>query len=72
MAEAAQSADEQDDRDFDGMLQARWYRLTQFVLDLVFSFKLPTHSDFLKAKGLAGQANVLPGQANNQTQKPNE
>jgi hypothetical protein len=50
MVRIAQSADQEDDRDFDALLQARWYRVTQFVLDLVFSFKLPTHSDFVKEK----------------------
>jgi hypothetical protein len=48
MVAAAQSADAEDATDFDSLLRARWYRVTTFVLDLMFSFKLPTHADFLK------------------------
>src|SRR3954462_15764168 len=59
MVAAAQSypdgAIDEDARDFDELLKAKWYRMTNFILDLVFSFKLPTHADFLKAKALTGQ-----------------
>lgn len=46
MVATAASADTEDDRDFT-FLSARWYRVTAFLLDLVFSFKLPTHADFV-------------------------
>lgn len=48
MAAAAASQDPDDDRDFDALLRSRWYRITSFLLDLVFSFKLPTHADFFR------------------------
>lgn len=48
MADVVASQDEEDDRDFDALLSARWYRVLNFVLDLVFSFKLPTHADFVR------------------------
>ena len=47
MAAAATSADTEDRQDFDALLRARWYRVLNFTLDLVFSFKLPTHADFV-------------------------
>jgi hypothetical protein len=63
MAEAAASQDAEDDRDFEGLLSARWYRLTNFIVDLVFSVKLPTHADFIKLKNQqqnnTGEANTL-------------
>ena len=44
MAEAAE--DPEDTRDWESILHRRWYRTMAFALDLVFSFKLPTHADF--------------------------
>ena len=50
MAAAAASQDPDDDRDWDALLDARFYRLTAFLLDLLFSFKLPMHADFIRLK----------------------
>ena len=52
MAAAAASADPEEQKDFD-FLSARPYRVAAFLLDLVFSFKLPTHADFLKLHAAA-------------------
>lgn len=51
MAEAASDKDEANDRDWEAVLGARWYRVAAFTLDLVLSVKLPSISDFRKAKG---------------------
>lgn len=53
MVAAAQSADQEEGRDFDALLQSRWYRWPAFFLDLLLSFKLPTHADFLRAHAKA-------------------
>jgi len=50
MAEAAASPDVEDDRMFEGLLGARWYRLLHFGLDLGTSIKLPTLTEFLRLK----------------------
>lgn len=49
MAEAANSQDPDEGHDWEAILRSRVYRVTAFFLDLVFSFKVPTWSDFKHA-----------------------
>jgi hypothetical protein len=58
MVAAAASCDPQDDRDWDSLLTAPVYRITAFVLDLVFSFKLPVHADFLRLQNQTADAKM--------------
>lgn len=50
MAAAATSPDEQEERDWEAVLSARWYRGMSFAVDLVLSVKLPTLGELLKQK----------------------
>lgn len=54
VAAAVKSPDPADLQFIDGVLQAKWYRLTAFALDMVASFKLPTHADVLSMRAVIG------------------
>ncbi len=57
---AKDANDPQSERDWETLLHKRWYRLSAFALDLIFSVKLPTHVDLTR---LVAQAAGLPGKA---------
>ncbi|MGO8675404.1 MAG: hypothetical protein ACLQVX_06000 [Limisphaerales bacterium] len=50
MAEAVADDDQAEERDWEVVLRARWYRIAHFTLDLVLSIKLPVLADFLRLK----------------------
>lgn len=55
MVEAATDIDSDNDIIWRDVLSARWYRITHFILDLVFRLKLPTLADFEHAIALQKQ-----------------
>jgi hypothetical protein len=58
MVAAAASCDPQDDRDWDALLTSRRYRFITFVLDLLFSYKLPMYADFVRLQNQTSEAKM--------------